>query len=342
MNTHKKIYETRGFCILMLFVFSPIGVFLLWKYKFFPKDVSIAISATSLLWFIGFLVKTIEIRPADTDIIVESTSKPSDNKKVAETSDNIETSEPSLKSTDTPTNTPKPTEKPKQEKDITESKENSATPKTINKDLELITQPNHPVLFSSTDSAHEFWGDEKGFWGWKDREDKKIIYPDTYSATYESGKWSSCILEMDNDMNFASCDSDYIFGIHIAFDNFEKPANLTLNKALKIAASYLPHDTLKTFYKFNNSISYKPTKKSKEKDCYYSMSYYPKNEYQQDFVLDNHSYSFPNIHITLCINKRKHVSDIWIELYQSILQGRHSIAFDDNYKEVKWKYNLLK
>lgn len=210
--------------------------------------------------------------------------------------------------------------------------------KNTNSDLELITQSGHPTLFSSTNAAHEFWKDQKGFFGWKDREDKKIIYPDTFNNDDQS----ACILAMDSDMNFGNCYSDYIFGIHIIFDNFEKPAKLTLKQALKITYSYLPYNTLKSFYKFKQSASYKAIKKSKIKDCYYDISYFPKNKNKYNFVLDKHSYKFPNIHITLHKGKKGYITDIWIELYQSILSGRNGVYYDSDYKKIKWKYDFLK
>lgn len=208
-----------------------------------------------------------------------------------------------------------------------------------NSDLELIAKPNHPVLFSSTNSAHEFWGDKKGILGWKDREDKKISYPDTTSNSSGSGvNWDACILELSNDMNFGPCNNDYIFGIHICLDNFEKSANLKLNEALDLTSSYLPYDTLKSYYKFNYSTSYK----AKNEDCYYDISYSPKKENCQDFILNNHAYSFPDIHITIREDGERYTTDIWINLYQSICNsGRNSIAFSNDYKKNKWTYDFL-
>lgn len=225
----------------------------------------------------------------------------------------------------------------------TNKKEKQPTKESKNSDLILITKSNHPVLFSSTDSAHEFWGDEKGLFGWKDREDKKISYPDTTTNSFGSGiDWGACILEMGNDMNFGNCYSDYIFNIHICLDKFEKSADLKLNEALDLASSYLPYDTLKSYYKFSHSTSYKANKSSKNYDRYYDISYSPKNEDKQDFILGNHSYSFPVINITIRENGKGYITDIWIDLYQSMCNyGRNSIAYGGDYKEIKWNYDFL-
>ena len=65
------------------------------------------------------------------------------------------------------------------------TKKPASSPKPTNSDYELVFKKGHPVLFSSTDKAHEFWKDKKGVLGWKDRKDKKISYPDT--TTNSSG-----------------------------------------------------------------------------------------------------------------------------------------------------------
>lgn len=54
-NDKKKFYETLWFCILMLFVFAPIGIFLLWKYKYFSVRVNVVLSVVAAVLFVVFL-----------------------------------------------------------------------------------------------------------------------------------------------------------------------------------------------------------------------------------------------------------------------------------------------
>lgn len=239
------------------------------------------------------------------------------------------------------TSTPKPTF------ELINTETPSPSPTTTvelsNSDLELITRPNHPVLFSSTDSAHEFWGDENGFLGWKDRSDKKISYPDTTTNSLGSGvDWSPCILAMDSDMSFGNCYNDYIFNIHICLNNFEIPVNLSLDEALEIASSYLPHDTLNTYYEYNYSSCYEPIDLSEHDDYYYEVSYSPIDDSSQDLILDNISYKFPLINITLRKSNDGGITDIWIDLHQSICRyGRNSIAYGGEYYESEWNCDLF-
>lgn len=306
--------NNNWFLWILLVFLSPIGIIYMWvtKKEFTNKKKSI-LTTVFTIWFICILLN-----------IDDNSTKVTD-----------------MQETQVPVHT-----------NVSSSPELTAKPETTqeygveeieNSDLTLITKPNHPVLFSSTESAHEFWGDEKGVLGWKDREDKKISYPDTTTNSLGSGiDWEPCILEMGNDMNFGIYNSDYIFSIHIYLDKFEKSADLKLNESLELASSYLPYDTLKSYYKFNGSTSYKATKVSKKKDYYYDISYSPINETQQNFVLGNCSYSYPIINITLRGNKKKYITDIYIDLHQSICNsGRNSIAYGGDYKKIKWNYNFL-
>lgn len=225
------------------------------------------------------------------------------------------------------------------------TKKPASSPKPTNSDYELVFKKGHPVLFSSTDKAHEFWKDKKGVLGWKDRKDKKISYPDTTTNSSGSGvDWKPCVLALNSDMNFGSCYNNYIFGIHIYLDNFKESPNIKLKEALNLAYSYLPHNTLKSYYKFKHSISYKATAKTgKSSDAYYELLYVPIDSNANNFVLDGYSYRYPDIYITFREDSEKHITNIWIELYRGICRSsRYGIAYDDDYKKTKWNYDFFK
>lgn len=315
MKTNNKFYEKRWFCILLLFLFAPVGIFLLWKYKYFSVTANTVLSIVFAIFFIVLLVtpnqdNTLNDNTVTDTGIIESSAPKVTAKTTAESSSQDE-----------------PRENIK------------------NADLELVTKIKHPTLFSSTDSAHEFWGDDKGLISWKDREDKKISYPDTYSNYNGSGvDWSPLILELANDSNFAPNQTSYIWGIGIYFDNFKKPIKCNLNDALQIASAYLPHDVLANYYEYEHSIAYKAIKASKKADCYYEVVYSPNKKAKKERMkLNNHAYEYPIINIVLRKDANDVVTDLHIDLHQSICQsGRHSIAYGGDYKTVKWHYDFLK
>lgn len=49
----EKFYQTRWFCVLMIFFFFPVGLFLMWKYKKFNKVTRIVVTVILVLAFIG-------------------------------------------------------------------------------------------------------------------------------------------------------------------------------------------------------------------------------------------------------------------------------------------------
>lgn len=75
----KKFYETKWFCILMLLFFSPVGIILLWKYKFFSRNVSIVLSIASAIFFIWVIATSEETEPTDNDILIEENTVPTES-----------------------------------------------------------------------------------------------------------------------------------------------------------------------------------------------------------------------------------------------------------------------
>jgi hypothetical protein len=50
-----KFYGTKWFTFLMLFVFAPVGIYLLWKNKHFNNNASLLLSILFCIWFIGLV-----------------------------------------------------------------------------------------------------------------------------------------------------------------------------------------------------------------------------------------------------------------------------------------------
>ncbi len=70
MNTAntKKWYQKTGFIILFLVVFFPVGLFLMWKYTNWNKNVKIAVSAIlALLVGIGLITSDTDKDSTETD-----------------------------------------------------------------------------------------------------------------------------------------------------------------------------------------------------------------------------------------------------------------------------------
>lgn len=56
--TRKKFYEKTWFVVLMLIVFWPVGVFLMWRYTEWNKPVKVAISVVAGIMLIyGFFLQ---------------------------------------------------------------------------------------------------------------------------------------------------------------------------------------------------------------------------------------------------------------------------------------------
>ena len=68
-NANKKFYETVWFCVLMLFVFAPVGIILLWKNKFFSTRINVIFSVASTMLFIVFLAVSPESNISDVDTL---------------------------------------------------------------------------------------------------------------------------------------------------------------------------------------------------------------------------------------------------------------------------------
>lgn len=75
----KPFYKRMWFIILMLFIFAPVGIFLLWRYTKAHKFIKVVVSAVALFWFIIMLIATsgdsTDVSPSDvpsgSDIVEE-------------------------------------------------------------------------------------------------------------------------------------------------------------------------------------------------------------------------------------------------------------------------------
>lgn len=66
-NVNKKFYKTVWFCVLMLFIFAPVGIILLWKNKFFSTRINVIFSIASAMLFIVLLAIPPESNISDVD-----------------------------------------------------------------------------------------------------------------------------------------------------------------------------------------------------------------------------------------------------------------------------------
>lgn len=82
-NDKNKFYETVWFCVLMLFLFAPIGIVLLWRYKHFSARINVCFSVASALLFIVFLAVPSENNISDFN------SSQNPNSLPVETSDSV-------------------------------------------------------------------------------------------------------------------------------------------------------------------------------------------------------------------------------------------------------------
>lgn len=78
MKTNNKFYEKRWFCILLLFLFAPVGIFLLWKYKYFSVTANTVLSIVFAIFFIVLLVTPNQDNTLNDDTITDITKTTDD------------------------------------------------------------------------------------------------------------------------------------------------------------------------------------------------------------------------------------------------------------------------
>lgn len=75
-------YQKTWFILLMLLIFPPVGIFLLWKFGSFGKPARIALTVISvLIFFVSFVVGSNDVAeeptsPAPTETVAEETTEP--------------------------------------------------------------------------------------------------------------------------------------------------------------------------------------------------------------------------------------------------------------------------
>ena len=72
-NDKPPFYQRTWFIILFLFLFPPLGIFFLWKYKRINKPLKVVISVVFLMFFIMRITPAID-KPVDTDKPVVETA----------------------------------------------------------------------------------------------------------------------------------------------------------------------------------------------------------------------------------------------------------------------------
>lgn len=122
MNTKEKFYKRNWFIYLMLFIFPPVGIILLWIYNKRSTKAKAILSVISAIWLIIALSND---SPPTTDTATE----------LAGNESTIETAETSSLSE--------------------EETENIAT----ETDLDIITRAGHPTYYGSVAFSHVIWDD---------------------------------------------------------------------------------------------------------------------------------------------------------------------------------------
>ncbi len=72
-NDRAKFYEKPWFCILMLIFFAPVGIYFLWKYKHFSKNISILLTVASAVFFFFALITPTEDDLSENSFVETST-----------------------------------------------------------------------------------------------------------------------------------------------------------------------------------------------------------------------------------------------------------------------------
>lgn len=140
----KPFYERLWFAILMLFVFAPAGVFLLWKYTKGYKAIKIIVSIVFLSWFLLFSSAFIAaVNELDSEI-------PSDTQAYEEAAnENIPTITETETLTETETETETQTEKPTQPTTEKPTNKQPATERTTTPAVKP-TKPTEPTTTKPT------------------------------------------------------------------------------------------------------------------------------------------------------------------------------------------------
>lgn len=106
---NQKFYQKTWFMVLMLFLFAPIGIFLIWKYKKFNTVARTILSVFFALAFIGIIIPKSDTTN-NTAVSSNATSEPSVEPSTSPTED--PTPEPKKEeATEEPTEEPEPTPK---------------------------------------------------------------------------------------------------------------------------------------------------------------------------------------------------------------------------------------
>lgn len=186
-------------------------------------------------------------------------------------------------------------------------------------DLDLITADGHPTYYGKMADAQAAWGEaEKG----------KIIFPDSHDKYSEK-----TIMILDGN---SKEETEIIRGIEIYFENFSNSQTISLEEAIDIAASYIPHEIINRWYEFDQSYCLQSIEYDNKKDTYYVISYGLTEEGSEAYYKKRHSYS-GSIDIVFEKNKEGYIN------YLAIKFGtpRWMSSIETNgYKKVEWDYNF--
>ena len=173
------------------------------------------------------------------------------------------------------------TSKPEQNKDtresvaVTESSVETPSEETVEAnetDMDIILRDDHPTYYGSVEKSHEIWDDV---------EKNRIHFGDK-SYGYNDNP----ILSMDAYRN-----SDLIRQVLINFLNFSDTPTVTIDEAIRIAASYMPYEVMDKYYEFNGSELIVPDESREDDPSYYVISYRLTDEGSEAYYSKEHDYS---------------------------------------------------
>ena len=179
--------------------------------------------------------------------------------------------------------------------------------KNVEHNISLLFKQGHPKYLDELSAAEEFWSAELDTGLIQEVDVWETVYSDDVLLTYVSYEDSNT-------------DSEYIGQIVFYFDHLEE--KVSLEKALKIVASYLPEDIIKEYY--NETESYM------EEDSEYESINYWKYYTLKNEDADNTE----KLDISLCVNVWTDMegnatgADIGVRLYTEYTPG---VTTDWNY-----------
>lgn len=312
MENKTKFYQKTWFMWIMLVIFAPIGIALMWIYhKKYFNGIKITLSIVFGAFFIMMLLVDENSEP-DQENFAEYTQTPARSTEIprsnprsnppAEPTKNVTpiSSEPVFENVFNI----EPTANPEDETELSP--------------FQLISMKGHPVLYDYLSDAHDFWDDYSN---------GRIDFPDDYFDDYLSEK---TVLVIDT----------YSASVYNAkekvINSFEIYPNkkISLKKGLELTKSYLPIELMKKWYTLKHCDRYH-FEDDKAGVYYYSALYVPTKKGKKAIKKLKVKYNYVSILIYVKNNK---VLNIEIGTVYHTPHWRTGVEL----KTKKWSYDFLK